>query len=134
MAERLTWIDENYLSHFDRLEIDSAIRTEDAFEAPVEKECTYSILPEEDPAGKSFLSWNVCVAPDGLDARRNMAIQILTYALCDAEGAPVRKALRDRGLGEDVFASFDTGIRQPSVSHATRSYPNTLIQPARMNL
>ena len=116
MAERLTWIDENYLSHFDRLEIDSAIRTEDAFEAPVEKECTYSILPEEDPAGKSFLSWNVCVAPDGLDARRNMAIQILTYALCDAEGAPVRKALRDRGLGEDVFASFDTGIRQPCYS------------------
>ncbi len=116
MEERLTWIDEEYLSHFDHLDIDSTIGIEPAFDKPVDAVCAYSILPGEDPAGKSFLSWNVCVAPDSLDARKNMAIQILTYALCDAEGAPVRKALRDRGLGEDVYASFESGIRQPSYS------------------
>ncbi|MBQ6590497.1 MAG: insulinase family protein [Lachnospiraceae bacterium] len=116
MAERLQWIDEAYLSHFDRLEIDSTIPAEPAFEEPVAVRRAYSILPEEDPAGKSFLSWNVTVAPDSLDAGFNTAFQILNYALCDAEGAPVRKALRDKGLGEDVYASFETGIRQPSFS------------------
>ena len=116
MAERLEWIDREYLSHFDRLEIDSTIGIEPPFTAPVEATRSYSILPEEDPTGKSFLSWNVCVAPDSLDARLNMAIQILTYVLCDAEGAPVRRALRERGLGEDVYAYFESGIRQPSYS------------------
>ena len=116
MAERLEWIDEHYLSHFDRLDIDSTIETEPAFAEPVEARCVYSILPEEDPKGKSFLSWNVAALPDGLDAGRNMALRILNYALCDAEGAPVRKALRDRGLGEDVYTIFENEIRQPSYS------------------
>ena len=116
MAERLTWIDENYLSKFDRLEIDSSIPVEPAFDAPVEAHCTYSILPEEDPAGKSYLSWNLAVLPDSLDVGRIMAIKILNYALCDAEGAPVRKALRDKGLGEDVYTIFESGIRQPYYS------------------
>ena len=116
MAERLEWIDEHYLSHFDRLDIDSTIETEPAFAEPVEARCVYSILPEEDPKGKSFLSWNVAAIPDGLDAGRNMALRILNYALCDAEGAPVRKALRDRGLGEDVYTIFENEIRQPSYS------------------
>ena len=116
MTERLEWIDREYLSRFDRLEIDSTIGIEPPFAAPVEEVRTYSILPEEDPAGKSFLSRNVSVAPDSLDARLNMAIQILTYVLCDAEGAPVRRALRERGLGEDVYAYFESGIRQPSYS------------------
>ena len=116
MAERLTWIDENYLSKFDRLDIDSSIPVEPAFDAPVEAHCTYSILPEEDPAGKSYLSWNLAVLPDSLDVGRIMAIKILNYALCDAEGAPVRKALRDKGLGEDVYTIFESGIRQPYYS------------------
>ena len=116
MAERLTWIDENYLSRFDRLEIDSSIPAEPAFDAPVEAHCKYSILPEEDPAGKSYLSWNLAVLPDSLDVGRIVAIKILNYALCDAEGAPVRKALRDKGLGEDVYTMFESGIRQPFYS------------------
>ena len=116
MAERLEWIDGHYLSHFDRLDIDSAIRTEPAFEKPVEARSVYSILPGEDRAGKSFLSWNVAVFPDSLDACRNTALKILNYALCDAEGAPVRKALRDKGLGEDVYAVFESGMKQPSYS------------------
>ena len=77
MIERLTWIDENYLSRFDRLEIDSSIPVEPAFDTPVEAHCKYSILPEVDPAGKSYLSWNLAVLPDSLDVGRIMAIKIL---------------------------------------------------------
>ncbi|MDO5133425.1 MAG: insulinase family protein, partial [Eubacteriales bacterium] len=116
MAERLSWIDEAYLSRFDRLEIDSTIPVEPAFSGPVEARSAYSILPEENPEGRSFLSWNVAVLPDSLDAGRNMAMKILNYALCDSEGAPVRRALREKGLGEDVYSVFEPGIRQPSYS------------------
>ena len=116
MTERLTWIDEHYLSRFNMLDIDSSIPAEPAFDAPVEAKRVYSILPEEDPSGKSFLSWNLAVLPDSLDVGRIMAVKILNYALCDAEGAPVRKALRDKGIGEDVYTIFESGIRQPFYS------------------
>ena len=116
MTERLTWIDEHYLSRFNMLDFDSSIPAEPAFDAPVEAKRVYSILPEEDPSGKSFLSWNLAVLPDSLDVGRIMAVKILNYALCDAEGAPVRKALRDKGIGEDVYTIFESGIRQPFYS------------------
>ena len=116
MTERLTWIDEHYLSRFNMLDIDSSIPAEPAFDAPVEAKRVYSILPEEDPSGKSFLSWNLAVLPDSLDVGRIMAVKILNYALCDAEGAPVRKALRDKGIGEDVYTIFESGVRQPFYS------------------
>ena len=40
-----------------------------------------------------------------------MAIQILDYVLFSMPGALVKKALIDKGLGKDVYSSFDSGIR-----------------------
>ena len=37
MAEKLEWMDEKYLSQFDRIEVDSALKQQTAFENPVEK-------------------------------------------------------------------------------------------------
>ena len=116
MEERLTYLDEAYLSAFDRLEIDSEIPEEPAFTEPAEVCEHYSILAEEDEAGKSYLSWNVSLARDGQDTELNLAFKILDYMLCDAEGAPVKKALRDKGIGEDVYSLLELGIRQPSYS------------------
>ena len=116
MEERLLYIDEAYLSAFDRLAIDSAIPAEPAFAAPVEKEEHYSILQQEDEAGKSYLSYNFSLAPDGLNGPLNLAFKVLDYVLGDAEGAPIKKALRDKGIGEDVYTILELGIRQPGYS------------------
>ena len=116
MEERLTYLDEAYLSAFDRLEIDSEIPEEPAFTEPAEVCEHYSILAEEDEAGKSYLSWNVSLAKDGQDTELGLAFKILDYMLCDAEGAPVKKALRDKGIGEDVYSLLELGIRQPTYS------------------
>ena len=113
MEERLLYLDEAYLSAFDRIQVDSGIPAEPAFKEPVEKEVHYSIMQEEDEAGKSYLSFNLSLAPDGLDGTLNLAFKVLDYVLCDAEGAPIRKALRDKGIGEDVYSMLDLGIRQP---------------------
>ena len=45
-----------------------------------------------------------------------LAFTILEYALFNAPGAPVRQALIDAGIGEDVSGSYDNSIRQPMVT------------------
>lgn len=112
--ERLTWLDEAYLSAFDRIEIDSEIPAEPAFDRPVEASCKYSILQDEEEAGKSYLSWNTALLPDGENEKLNTAFKVLDYVLSDAEGAPVKKALREKGIGEEIYSLLELGIRQPS--------------------
>ena len=48
MAEKLAYIDEAYLSHFDRLDVDSEIETEARFEKPVRVVKEYPISEGED--------------------------------------------------------------------------------------
>ena len=114
MEERLAYLDEAYLSHFDRLEIDSEIGFEPPFEKPAEALEHYSVQSEEELQGRSYLTWNVSLAPDGLDTELGLAFKIIDYMLCDAEGAPVKKALRDKGIGEEVYSLLELGIKQPS--------------------
>ena len=114
MEERLTYLDEAYLSHFDRLEIDSEIGFEPPFDKPAKALEHYSVQSEEELQGRSYLTWNVALAPDGLDTELDLAFKVIDYMLCDAEGAPVKKALRDKGIGEEVYSLLELGIRQPS--------------------
>ena len=45
-----------------------------------------------------------------------MAFQILEYTLIDAPGAPLKQALLDAGIGNDIFGGYDNGILQPYFS------------------
>lgn len=116
MNERLLYMDREYLGHFDRLDIDSSIPEQQPFTEPREYHTTYSVMQDEDIKGKTYLAWNVNLGPDNLDPKFMTAFKILDYVLSDAEGAPVRKALRTKGIGEDVYSIFETGIRQPGYS------------------
>ena len=116
VEERLQFMDSEYLSRFDRLQIDSTIPVEPPFKEMAVAERRYSILEDEDEKGKSYLALNICLGQDTLDEKTAVALQILEYVLGGAEGAPLKKALRERGIGEDVITSFDTSLRQPVFS------------------
>lgn len=115
MAERLNWMDEAYLSHFDRIEVDSAIRMQAPFEEPVEYRKEYSVTESEPLTNNTYLSCNIA-AGDVLNREEYIAFQILDYALCTAQGAPLKQALLDEGIGQDVYSDFDNGTRQPYFS------------------
>lgn len=117
MEENLRWLDEQYLSNYDRADcpVDSSIPMQKPFEAPVEREITYSVTPEEGTEGKSYLSVNTVVGTD-LDPKLYVAFQILEYALITAPGAPLKQALIDAGLGEDILGGYESGILQPYFS------------------
>lgn len=115
MAERLIWMDEHYLSHFDKIDVDSAIAWQKPFDAPVEIRKEYSVTEGEPLSHNTYLTCNI-VAGDVLDREEYIAFDILDYALCSAQGAPLKQALLDAGIGEDVYSDFDNGIRQPYFS------------------
>ena len=119
MAEKLEWLDQEYLSHYDRndreAQIDSHIPMQKGFDAPKEVEAAYSITEEEDEENGCYLSISDVVGTD-LDPKLYVAFQILEYALIDAPGAPLKQALLDAKIGGDIMGGYDSGILQPYFS------------------
>ncbi len=115
MEEKLIWLDQAYLSKYQAMETDSEIWLQAPFGAPVEKEVFYSITEDEEEEGNAYFSVNTVVGTD-LDPKLYVAFQILEYALLDAPGAPLKQALIDAGIGEDILGGYESGILQPYFS------------------
>lgn len=115
MEEKLDYIDKAYLSAFDKIEVDSAIGRQKAFDAPKEIVKPYSVLSKEETTRNTYLSYN-CSVGSTLDKKLYIAFDILDYALCSAPGAPIKKALIDKGIGQDVYSEYDNSIQQPVFS------------------
>ncbi len=116
MAEKLTFIDEKYLSNFDYLEVDSTIAWQEDFGASSHvmiKE--YPISESENEQESAYLSLNYSVG-SSLDKELNVAFDIIDYALCSAPGAPLKQALVEKEVGKEVYSIFDGGILQPMFS------------------
>ncbi len=112
MAEKLAFIDEQYLSKFDSLETDSEIALEPAFQEPVRRVREFPIGEGENAEENTYLSWSFS-AGDSLDRELVIAMKVLDFALCTVPGAPLKQALIDRGIGKDVFSVYDSSFRQP---------------------
>ena len=115
MEEKLNWLDKEYLSKFDTLEIDSKIKYQEAFKETVEVEKPYSIASNESEEDNTYLSYNKVIGTS-LDKELYLAFEVLDYALLAAPGAPLKKALLDAGIGKDIMGSYDNGIYQPIFS------------------
>ena len=115
MAEKLEWLDKEYLSTFDKDEVDSEIQYQKPFDKVIEIEQEYSISSEESEEDNTYLSYNKVIGTS-LDEKLYLAFQILDYALLSAPGAPLKKALMDAEIGKDIMGSYDNGIYQPIFS------------------
>ena len=111
----LKFINEEYLTDFDRKEIDAEINLQEKYSSIKDVEYTYSISEEDDDKEKTFLALNY-VTGRSTDEEVYMDLNMLEYILLEAEGAPLKKALLDAEIGKDVFGSFDGGILQPVFS------------------
>ena len=112
MEERLTFIDREYLSHYDRTLPDSELPLQKPFEAVRHKVVEYALPEEESEANKDWISKAWCLG-GGMDNQEAIAFQILERVLIGTEGAPLKQAILDAGLGEDVFGGFRGELRQP---------------------
>ena len=115
MEEKLAWMDEKYLRHFDYLEVDSRIEQQKAFEQPSDIKEYYSLAEGESEKNKTYFSYNA-VTGTSLDQELYLAFQVLNYVLVQGVGAPVKQALLDEGIGSEIISFFEESICQPFFS------------------
>ncbi len=111
IVERLEWMDKEYLSAYDISVVDSEIHPETPFEQVKVVTEKYPIASDEAEENNTYLSYSKVIG-SVLDKKLTQAFDMLDYALVSAPGAPVRKALIEAGIGQDVYASFDDGVCQ----------------------
>ncbi len=114
-AEYLTFIDEQYLSAFDAIKVNSLVGVQTPFAAPKELVKEYSVMEDDSISENTYLTYNVSMGTS-LDKKLYIAMDVLDYVLCSAPGALVKQALIDKGIGRDVYSTLENGIYQPYFS------------------
>ena len=115
MAEKLQWLDREYLSEYDAISICSELPMQEAFKETREVILEYPISEAEEEKDNTYLSYNKVIGTS-LDKELYLAFQIIEYALLAAPGAPLKQSILDAKIGKDVISSYDNGIMQPIFS------------------
>lgn len=112
MVERLNWMDENYLSSFDQITLDSSLKMQKPFGTFHDEMKYYSVEEEKEDGSGAFYSYNV-LAGESFNLMEGIAFEILNQVLFSNPGAPVKQALLDAGIGEDFISYYEGDILQP---------------------
>ena len=80
----------------------------------------YEIAPDENEEGRAMLSYGRIIGSFS-DKRRLMMAEVLCSLLADTNDAPLKRAILDAGLGEDLELSVMDGIEQPILVMTVRS-------------
>lgn len=107
--ERLRLVQE-YLKDFRAIQIDSSVGLQPAFARPQHRTFTYAAGEDADTQ-KSYLTVN-WLLPENSDPEQSLSLSILSHILVGTSAAPLRKALIDSGLGEDVIGGLELQLRQ----------------------
>jgi len=118
-----------YLKDFDRLEVDTSIPLQPPFGAPRRVVRSFQGGNGEEKAAKGMITVN-WLLPEPTRVELNMALHCLEYILLGTPASPLRKALIESGLGEDLAGAgveselrqmyFGTGLKGVDLSDAQR--------------
>lgn len=112
IKERLEWLDKAYLCEYDVLEVDSAIPMQKVYDKMKDVTETYPIAMEENEENSTYLAYGKVIGTAN-DKVLNQAFSVLRYALIGAAGSPIRQALTEAGIGQDVYGEFSKSMLQP---------------------
>lgn len=115
LEEKLKFINEEYLSNFEKLDIKVEIPLQESFAQMKEIDEVYPISEDDDIKDKTFLSMNF-VVDRSTNLEVYLAFDILEHILLQTPASPLKKALIDAGLGKDVFGRYDNSMLQPMFS------------------
>lgn len=115
MDDLLKWLDEEYLSNFDEIDINSSLPIQKSFSTMKEKKVLYPVTEEQGVENKTLLSYNIAL-PSKLSTEELIAFDILTQVLLLSAAAPLKKALLNEKIGDVITGSFESNILQPVFS------------------
>lgn len=115
VRERLEWMDREYLSRFDKIELDSSIAEQKDFDAPKHVKQLYSVNTPEEAENACFYSFGTFMEA-GMNEVKATALSILSTMLINTPGAPLKVALTRAGIGADNYGGFGRDTKQPVFS------------------
>jgi Zn-dependent M16 (insulinase) family peptidase len=113
--ERLIWLDENYLSEYEKVSIDSKIPKQEPFNTMTESTQYYPIGDDESEKDNTFLSYSTLIGEEK-DNELTIAFGILNYTLLQVPGAVLKQAILDKGVAKSVIGVYNSSIQQPIFS------------------
>ncbi|MDF1617064.1 insulinase family protein [Petrocella sp. FN5] len=115
VTEQLSWLNEAYLNDFEKIEVDSELVKVEPFKTRNHVTKSYAVGQDANTDKRSYLSYNV--AFDKPESHcENLGLEVMEHLLIDAPGAPLKEALLKLNIAEDIFGSYDSGLRQPTFS------------------
>lgn len=109
MCEKLDWLDKEYLSNFDKINVDSKLDVQNPFEEIKQLHRFYPITEEEPLKDNTYLAFSKAVGGIA-DKKLAISFSVLDYALLSAPGAPLRNNLLKAGVGKDIMGYFEDDI------------------------
>lgn len=112
-VDHLVWLEEK-LRPFDRRPVEGPIPAQTAWTEPRETVIPYPISPTDPTTARTWITINWLVG-DGTDAREIMTFSVIEAVLLGNQAAPLRKAIIDSKLGQDLAHSgYHDGLLQSS--------------------
>ena len=120
---------QKYLDGFDSIDIDSTIPLQPLFHRPERSVRSFMTGEGEGQKAKGMITLNWLLA-ETTKVQTNFALRVLEYILLGMPASPLRKALIDSGLGEDVAGEglgnelrqtyFSTGLKAIEMGSADK--------------
>ncbi|OPJ61315.1 insulinase family protein [Clostridium oryzae] len=112
LDKQMAFINDEYLSHFDKKEIESSIE----FQKPLSKMQEVSIdFSSDELKNNAYIALNYAVG-NALDAENHIAFSMLQNILIDSQASPLKKAILSSGIAKVVDGYFSTSMLQPYFS------------------
>ncbi|CAN5501708.1 insulinase family protein [soil metagenome] len=109
--ERLRRLDE-VLREFQQIEVDGTVALQPMFDTPKRIVQPYSVDADSDSSKKGIVQLN-WLLPENDKPALTFGLDLLSDAIVGTQASPLRKALLDSGLGEDVTGGgLGAGLRQ----------------------
>lgn len=129
MNERLQWLDQEVLHGYTRLDVKSSIPLQKGFNALHTMVVPYNVVEPSDD--EYYYAYNIGF-DHGLNQKEILAYRLLTHALFNGNGAPLRKIIIDNKLATDLSAYLVDGIQQPYISivvkHANKANKDKVVE------
>ncbi len=108
-AERLRVL-AGYLDRFDARPVESHVALQRTFDAPRATDMPYAAAPGQADRGFATVNW---LLPEAADQDLVLTLDVLEHVLIGLPSSPLRKALLDSGLGEDLAGGgLESELRQ----------------------
>lgn len=111
--DTLAYLDKEYLSAFTATgKVDSSIPLQQTLPRTAEVRATYPIAAEESTEGKTYHELSLVVG-QATDIKTQIALRLLETVLLESDASPLRRALIEAGVGNNISGSYSGSLEQP---------------------